>query len=206
MTSDVTICGAILAGGESRRMGSPKEGLMLPDGRCMIEAVVDNLYPCCESIVVVGQCIGYDINRNVKISKKLLDTVPGEGPLGGVLTLLNSEISENYLVLGCDQPFVRSETLKLLINQHSSHFEVTLFKPTNSDDRFNPFPGIYTMSWLAKAKPLFQQGQRSMVSVLQQSRINWVSATEEVRQEFASMNTLLDLSQYLKPLTIEKRI
>lgn len=46
--------GAILMGGRSTRMGTPKHAIMLPDGRAMIEHVADVLRPVCPRQVVLG--------------------------------------------------------------------------------------------------------------------------------------------------------
>src|SRR5690606_3654886 len=46
--------GVILAGGESTRMGRPKECIILPDGRTMLRTMVDLLRSVCGSVAIGG--------------------------------------------------------------------------------------------------------------------------------------------------------
>ena len=46
--------GAVLCGGRSRRMGVPKAGMLLPDGRSMLQQTRDILATFCERVVLLG--------------------------------------------------------------------------------------------------------------------------------------------------------
>src|SRR5690242_16389257 len=96
----VEIAGAILAGGQSKRMGESKANVAMPDGRSMIEWVAAALSGITSRLVIVGPCAGFDPRR---ISRAVLieDKQPHQGPLSGLETLLSSGLAQSYLVAAC---------------------------------------------------------------------------------------------------------
>ncbi len=46
------VTGVVLAGGASRRLGFDKALFTLPDGRCLLRAVVEKLAQVCPEVVV----------------------------------------------------------------------------------------------------------------------------------------------------------
>ena len=114
------VCAAILCGGASRRMGVPKAGLLLPDGRSMIETIRDALEAICEQVVLVGNPHGLRGHRVVE------DEQPESGPLAGIEALLRSGAAERYLVVPCDMPAIAPGTLRRLMDEQGDpvvHFE-----------------------------------------------------------------------------------
>ena len=98
--------GAVLAGGAGRRMGRRKETLLLSDGRTMLEAVAAALAETCRDVVVVG-----DAETPMT---RIEDLRPGQGPLGGIESLLASNVDTHYLVCPCDLPLVTATLLRRL--------------------------------------------------------------------------------------------
>jgi molybdopterin-guanine dinucleotide biosynthesis protein A len=103
------IVGAILTGGGSTRMGTPKHALPMPDGRMMIEHVRDNLLTVCAEIVTIGG------GPHLHGVRHIHDVKAGLGPLGGLETLLESRLAENYLVVPCDMPLLTGQVLGALL-------------------------------------------------------------------------------------------
>ena len=77
-----SISGFVLAGGESRRMGEPKHGLVLGD-ETMLERQVRLLRCVCWNVAVVGP----REDRTLIEVPFLPDPIRGRGPLGGPLFL-----------------------------------------------------------------------------------------------------------------------
>ncbi len=101
--------GAILAGGESRRMGTDK-ALVPVDGVPMVERVAAALTAVVGAAVVVGR------TGTLAGLPCLPDDRPGHrGPLAGLATTLRRAGDRALLVVGVDQPFVRPETLRKLL-------------------------------------------------------------------------------------------
>lgn len=90
--------GAVLAGGDSTRMGTAKGDLILPSGRTMIEAVVQTLAEVCAAVVTVG--------GKARERGGVADLRSGAGPLGGIEALLASGLDDTYLVCPNDIPLM----------------------------------------------------------------------------------------------------
>ena len=95
----MTILGAVLAGGASRRFGSDK-ALALLDGRPLIDHVIDRLRGQVDSLVVVGR----DHDGWTRIGDR---PHAGLGPLGGLAGALAYAKAHGFVTVltsGCDLP------------------------------------------------------------------------------------------------------
>ncbi len=79
-----TIAAFILAGGESRRMGTDKSQLIL-DGQSFLERIAATLAAVTQNVIVVGKPSGASMTL-----QQLSDVYPQWGALGGVHTALAS--------------------------------------------------------------------------------------------------------------------
>jgi molybdopterin-guanine dinucleotide biosynthesis protein A len=97
----------ILAGGESKRMGTDK-GLTPFLGKPLIERVVERLAPIAREIVITT-----NRPQNYKFLDVRLvnDAIPGRGPLGGLLTAFIEATFPIVGVVACDMPFVNPQLL-----------------------------------------------------------------------------------------------
>lgn len=130
----VRLLGAVLAGGESRRFGSPKAHARL-HGRPLWRLAADRLRAVCPRVVVVADDSGTFLGRadagvgnGVRETGADLETgtdvevvedrSPGMGPLGGVdaaLALAANAGLDGVLVLAVDMPWVPEEALHQLV-------------------------------------------------------------------------------------------
>lgn len=101
--------GVLLAGGASSRMGTDK-ALVELSGQPMSAWVLRALSTVCGDVLVAGRPDGLGGVRGVA------DTMTGRrGPLGGLVAALETE-SAPVLVVATDQPWVRAETLRHLVD------------------------------------------------------------------------------------------
>ena len=108
------ITAAVLAGGESQRMGADK-ALIEVNGRTLVERAVDSVRHLCEeTIVVTGDPETLAEARLPSDVRIVSDEVPGLGPLGGLVTALASAGRRWVLALAVDMPFVDPAVLRLL--------------------------------------------------------------------------------------------
>ena len=99
--------GAVLAGGESRRMGRDKALVEGPDGRALALVGVEALLAAgAREVIVVG---GDERGLGALGVGWVPDLHPGEGPLGGILTALAATTSDLVVVMACDMPGVGPE-------------------------------------------------------------------------------------------------
>jgi molybdopterin-guanine dinucleotide biosynthesis protein A len=98
---------AILIGGKSKRMGSPKHLVELPNGKTMLDMMLE--FSC--SVGTHTVIIGGDITGQHCIH----DLRKQQGPVAGIEALLNSDIDKNYLVVGCDMPNLKKIDVEPLL-------------------------------------------------------------------------------------------
>lgn len=104
------VVGALLAGGESRRMGQDKAGVVLR-GQTLAEHTLAVLRQVSDRQVILGHGRGCpeDVPR-------LPDAEPMAGPSAGLRALLASGLGDVYVVLPVDMPLVEPTHLRRLLD------------------------------------------------------------------------------------------
>jgi len=91
--------GAVLAGGDSKRLGQAKAFVEI-NGRTLLNRAVDCLVQAgVEPVTVVG---GEHDRIRAAGHEPIPDRFPGDGPLGGILSALHSSEREAVAILACD--------------------------------------------------------------------------------------------------------
>ena len=108
--------GAILAGGASRRFGSPK-ALARVGGRTIVERVRSALAEAVDDVVVIANepYLFSDLGLRTRA-----DEVAGLGALGGIVTALRwarEEGRPGALCVPCDMPFVAPGLLRVILDR-----------------------------------------------------------------------------------------
>ena len=152
---------AILAGGQSSRMGQPKHARRLPDGRMMIEYVAAMLEDFSRQIVILG------VIEELPQYQHLPDLSSGIGPLGGLESLLASGLDDEYLVVTCDMPLVTADLLVQLTKPN--HRLAAVFQKPDRD-RPEPFPLRISSDALSLVQNQIQQRNLSMGGVLEKMK------------------------------------
>ena len=121
--SGTRLAGAIiLAGGESRRMGSDKAALLWK-GAPLIEQVIKALQPFEVPLLVVNR---NENSRDYSGARSVSDLFPGTGPVGGILTGLKSCGEGWHIVVACDMPFLKREVFDLLLSEADCDFDAVV--------------------------------------------------------------------------------
>jgi molybdenum cofactor guanylyltransferase len=132
-----SISGFVLAGGASRRMGQPKQHLLL-GSETMLARQVRLLRSVCRPVSVVGPGVGL-ASSEVEF---LADAFPGRGPLGGIHAALAAARTEFSLIVACDMPFLEQRFLCNLVQRAiSSKADVTI--PEDKARRLLPVCAVY---------------------------------------------------------------
>jgi len=150
------VMGAILAGGQSLRMGHDKAVLPMRDGRSMIEHVADALRAACsnDQIVVVG---GAAIQARGWLH--IDDQRPSAGPLGGIEAILASGLAREYLVCPCDIPAITSDVLRFALQKREAMATVLRVM---GREHFEPLPARMAALALPVVRRLLDSGARSV--------------------------------------------
>jgi molybdopterin-guanine dinucleotide biosynthesis protein A len=116
---------AILAGGNSKRMGADKDFQQL-NGIGLLQTVLDRLSTLDLPVMIVtndrfrGRMTGL-----VGRYKTITDSVPGTGVLGAIYTALLECKTATVFVTGCDMPFLDVRLIEHLVNISAGYNAVT---------------------------------------------------------------------------------
>lgn len=135
--------GIILAGGKSSRMGEDK-GLMLLNGKPMIQYVIDAVSKLTDKIIIVSNSSKYEQFG----CKVIPDVVKDKGPLGGIISGLEQTTSERNWILSCDTPYISVEILRELMETMGEE----QIRITSAGDKIHPLIGTYRKSALIPLK------------------------------------------------------
>ena len=183
------VTAAILAGGESRRMGAPKEGVRLWDDRPMMEHVMSALSGVCSRLVVVGECRGYRLPNEVT---RVPDLHPGSGPLAGFEAVLASGLDEAYLVAACDQPFLTTELLRRLLKADPARPCFFL----SEGGMVYPLPAYLPSSWLPAVSQAVREERLSVRKLIAESQVCWAPVDGQMEACLGSVNSRADLAAW----------
>ncbi|MBI5900663.1 MAG: molybdenum cofactor guanylyltransferase [Rhodocyclales bacterium] len=106
--SPAAITGVILAGGEGRRMGGADKGLLLLDGRPLVQRVLERLLPQVDAVLISA-------NRNLEHyagfgCRVVTDITPGfAGPLAGLQAAMARADTPLLLSAPCDSPLLPAD-------------------------------------------------------------------------------------------------
>ena len=105
-------------------MGGTDKGLLMLNGKAMIEHIIDALAPQCETIVV-------NANRNLDEYRAWNYPVIADldnnfnGPLAGMAACMSAIDSEFMLTLPCDSPLVANDYAeRMLLTQHETAADI----------------------------------------------------------------------------------
>ena len=181
--------GAVLAGGKSRRMGKPKEGIPLGDGRPMIGHVLAALQKVCLRTVIVGECLGFDCPAH---TIHLQDLRRGGGPLAGVETLLRSGLDTGYLVVACDQPLLSPALLQRVVGADPAR---PCYLRPDDGSWLGPFPGYFPAACLERVDLAIRRGETSLRRVFADREIAWVPISPAEQPQVKNFNSPADLAE-----------
>ena len=146
----------ILTGGESKRMGSDKAATKL-QGKPLLEHVLEKIEPLFSELLISVHVLRPDLKY-----KQIIDASEDRGPMVGVQRALEEAKMDWVFVIACDMPFVSTRLIQEQANKRTSFDAVVPFV----DDRPQPLFGFYAKTCLPMIEVQMQQGQRSMMRLL----------------------------------------
>jgi molybdopterin-guanine dinucleotide biosynthesis protein A len=189
--------GVILAGGQSSRMGKPKE-LLLIDGVPLIERTWRLLDQ------VTGHCfiLSNHPERLVMFPNDVPiypDDTMGQGPLGGIVTAMRIAASDILLVVACDMPALSADVLTILCEQAPVLQEKYDIVYPVWNGRAHPLCALYHRRLHSLVKDLLAGGHRRMFDVIDNARAKvWDVTSHFSKDPFCNLNTVQDYEQFQK--------
>lgn len=162
---------AILAGGQSRRMGEDKALLRpIQDGPTLIERVADAVEPLSDDLIVVAPPNrGYgDLLPRWRI---VPDMISDAGPAAGVLSALRAARHEVVLVLPCDAPFISPPLIRFLLERADHQRPVIPWRIGDTrqgmGQTLEVMHGVYPRSIAGEIEAAIERGERQVFGIVQ---------------------------------------
>lgn len=191
--------GAILAGGGSRRFGSPK-ALARVGGVPIVVRVRDALTAAVdEAIVVTGDP---EIARAAGLPART-DEQHGAGPVAGLVAALRwarERGSPGALVVACDMPFLDPRVLGALVARAAAERPHALVLDRGPAHGLEPLCAWYGVAGLPIAESRLRDGRRDLQGLLRElrpARVPYGSISGHASPEafFMNVNTAPDLER-----------
>ena len=153
----------VLAGGDSKRMGSPKA--ILPFGRTsLVGAAVEALRPVFRRVLVVARDKALLSGIDVEI---LEDGRSLHGPLVGLARGLSHSNAPWCFVAGCNMPFLQTQVIEKMAAYLGDCDAVV----PKYNGRLQPLHAFYSTGCLSIAEDLLREGATSMKVLLSRCRV-----------------------------------
>ncbi|MEK5067372.1 molybdenum cofactor guanylyltransferase [Sporosarcina sp. FSL K6-1508] len=179
--------GIVLAGGLSRRFGSPK-AFAKRGNQYFYEWAMDALAICCDEIVVVTRPEHMErFPSHVHIMTDLV-AYAGLGPLAGILSVMESVEADRYVVLPCDMPYVDGSVMSRLMKHHERGITAVV-----SYGRYHPLVSIWDEKLKIAVKKAVENSQLSVMNILSITNTVWINGstlTDDEKRVFMNVNTL----------------
>ena len=191
---------AILAGGQSRRMGQDKAFLPV-GGHPVIERVIKRVALLSSDLLIVTNTPDkyhrhlstYRATASGPAYRMVSDLYPGKGSLGGIYTAIHLASHKHCLVVACDMPFLNTGLLSHLMAL-TRGFDVVIPRTEEFPETMH---AIYGKACLEPIKQRLLADKLKIVGFFGDVRVRYVERDEVARfdpdfSSFLNMNTPAD--------------
>jgi molybdenum cofactor guanylyltransferase len=180
------IAGVVLAGGESRRFGSPK-AFAKREGKYFFQFAVNALRSFVQDIYIVSHPALVSRFQQVTDDKIIIDeeVYRGQGPLAGIYTVMKRTDAEWVFVLPCDMPYIRASTIAKMMEYIDERFDIIVSAHCG---RIQPLVGIYHRRTFEHIEQLLNHKNNRMMSLLECCRVRYVNEQDFLEDEIVFHN------------------
>ncbi|MGL6072954.1 MAG: molybdenum cofactor guanylyltransferase [Fimbriiglobus sp.] len=178
----------VLAGGQSRRMGTSKAWLEI-DGTPMLRRVVDRVQPVAGRVVVISAA-GAELPEMPDGVVIIHDEEPELGPLMGLAVGFEALSTELVVVLSCDVPNLPSEAIVRLVEGLGDADAIL----GEAEGRSHPLIGVYRRSVATIVRDQLAKRELALHRLLARLQTKTVSLPADWLQ---NLNTPDDLAEFL---------
>jgi FdhD protein len=157
------VTGVILAGGESRRMGSDKSLLPLDGGR-FIDHAYRTLAALFDEVLIVTN--SPDLYAGLPC-RKVPDLYPLKGSLAGIHSGLSHARTDKIFVVACDMPFLSAEVIRRLCAGGEAADVII----PRSERGVEPLHALYDTRCLPAVEELLDAGEKKIVRFFPRVRV-----------------------------------
>lgn len=180
--ADVTAI--LLAGGSSSRMGTEK-GLVLLNGKPLLEYALETLQSVFDKIIISSNSKAFNgYSRPV-----VADEFPDCGPLSGIYSGMRTMQTNYAFVLSYDMPFVKPELIRMILD-YRHDYEVVL--PVYQDFPV-PVCAIYHRSILPQMESNLRTKKLKLIRFVKEQKHHQLKLDSDIENQLFSLNTQQDL-------------
>jgi molybdopterin-guanine dinucleotide biosynthesis protein A len=184
VSRDSNLNAVVLIGGESRRMGRPKQTLRR-GGVTLAEIAVAAVEGFVHRVVLAGDG---PVPENLGSLECIAD-IPGlAGPLGGILAAMRKTPESAWIVSACDMPCVRREAIGWLLSQRRPGVWAIL--PRSAAGRVEPLLALYEPQMKNTLERRAAMGRFGFQRLAGSKRVMCPSPPDEIRDAWTGVNTL----------------
>lgn len=177
------VTAAILAGGESRRMGTNK-ALLEVDGQPLIFHVYRTLATLFHEVIIITNS---PEEYAFLPCRKVSDIHPGFGAIAGLHSALTHSSCDRTFVTACDMPSLDPDLIRRLCTVHENTDAVV---PINHEGLREPLHAVYTKGALPTIEKIIAAGDKSILIVLDRLK-TLIMGQDEIggTESFRNVNT-----------------
>ena len=148
------ITGAILAGGDSQRMGRDKALLPWEEGT-LLEHVHALVSPFCDEMLLVTRCGRTEALAAAAPAgcRVVSDRLEARGPLVGIQAALAEAQHDRVLVVACDMPWLSAELLRAMVQEGRGDVVIP-----RTEHGWEPLHAVYDKSCLPAIEAALHRG------------------------------------------------
>lgn len=187
----LNITGVILAGGRATRMGGRDKGLLLLNGRPMIQYVLESLSPQVDEVLI-------NANRHLQeygqFGPPVITDEPKEfsGPLAGMAAALHASHSDYVLSVPCDGPWVPRDLAQRLLK--ALLLQGTKVAAAHDGERLQPVFALIHRDLLPALEAYLAAGDRKLGMWIKQQQAALVDFSDQV-EAFFNVNSPMELRE-----------
>ncbi|MHB8859572.1 MAG: molybdopterin-guanine dinucleotide biosynthesis protein B [Thermoleophilia bacterium] len=183
---------AILAGGESTRMGADK-ALQDLGGKPVIAHVIDSLAPLATDIYLVARDVGAYERFQMPICA---DQYSVRSSMVGIYSALAASRNQYCFTVACDMPFTEPGLVRYLASLAGGHDAAVPVSPRGRE----PLHAIYSRRCLEPMRRQIEAGDFSISNLLDTLDVRYVDSAEmtpfcDLGMVFLNVNTVVDLEE-----------
>ncbi|WP_170138892.1 molybdenum cofactor guanylyltransferase [Oceanobacillus chungangensis] len=187
--------GVILAGGQSRRFGSPK-AFAKKDGNFFYTYSAKALEAYTSKLVLVTNQELAPVFSQEGFTGEIINDIKeyeGQGPLAGIYSAMEKYPADWYIVSPIDVPFIDQAVIKLLLSNIKPNIEAII--PVVAGKK-QPLIALYHHDVKILIKRKLDRGLRSIEMVLADLNVHYISIADE--QPFINVNSKVDYEKYIE--------
>lgn len=195
----------VLAGGDSKRLGSPK-ALLDFCGQSLIERIVERLKNIFDEITVVTDRPELYHGLPVRLTGDLL-TEEQKSPLRGIHAGLSVSDLPYQFVVACDMPLLNLELIAYM-SQFAADYDAVV---PRIDNYFQPLHAFYNRTCIEIIEKQVRKGCYKVTNFYSELEIRFINATEiklfdPEQESFININTWPDYDRTLKVLSEKGKV